>query len=102
MAHAAGEKVRRLTLLEKMGKSATSSATKMMVTNSGKYGITTGSYAADFFELTPIGAIAVNPSVPERERRADRILRALGQYLRPREQLEPLGRAVFKRLGGQT
>lgn len=69
MLHAAGERVRRLTLLEKMGKSATSGATKMMITNSGKYGITTGSYAADFFELTPIGAIAVNPAKPERERR---------------------------------
>ncbi|WP_157610101.1 hypothetical protein [Variovorax sp. Root434] len=69
MQHAAGERVRRLTLLEKMGKSATSSATKMMITNSGKYGITTGSYAADFLELTPIGSIAVNPAKAEKERR---------------------------------
>lgn len=69
MTHAAGERVRRLTLLEKMGKSATSSATKTMITNSGKYGITTGSYAADFIELTPTGAIAANPAKPDRERR---------------------------------
>lgn len=68
MQHAAGERVRRLTLLEKMGKSATSSATKMMITNSGKYGITTGSYAADFLELTPVGSIAVNPVKAEKER----------------------------------
>lgn len=69
MAHAAGERVRRLTLLEKMGKSATSSATKMMITNSGKYGITTGSYAADYLELTEKGAVVVNPGKSERERR---------------------------------
>lgn len=69
MAHAAGERARRLTLLEKMGKSASSSATKMMITNSGKYGVTVGSYAADFIELTPKGAVAVNSSLPERERR---------------------------------
>ncbi|WP_322051335.1 hypothetical protein [Paraburkholderia bannensis] len=69
MAHAAGERARRLTLLEKMGKSATSSATKMMITNSGKYGITVGSYAADFIELTPKGAVAVNSELPDRERR---------------------------------
>ena len=69
MQHAAGDRVRRLTLLEKMGKSASSSTTKMMITNSGKYGITTGSYAADFLELTPVGSIVVNPSATEFERR---------------------------------
>ncbi len=69
MTHAAGERVRRLTLLEKLGKSATSSATQMMITNSGKYGITVGSYAADYLELTEKGAIVVNPSKSERERR---------------------------------
>ncbi|MGM3274531.1 hypothetical protein [Ralstonia sp. 24A2] len=69
MQHAAGERVRRLTLLEKMAKSATSGTTKMMITNSGKYGITTGSYAADFLELTPKGAVAVNSTLPEKDRR---------------------------------
>jgi hypothetical protein len=66
---AAGEKVRRLTLLEKMGKSTSSSGTRMMITNSSKYGITVGSYTSEYFELTPSGAIVVNPSRPERERR---------------------------------
>ena len=69
MVHAAGERVRRLTLLEKTAKSASSSATKMMITNSGKYGITIGSYAADFLELTEKGAVAVNPSLQPRDRR---------------------------------
>lgn len=69
MTHAAGERVRRLTLLEKIGKSATSSATKMMITNSGKYGITKGSYAADYLELTEKGAVVVNFGKSERERR---------------------------------
>jgi hypothetical protein len=69
MKLAAGEKVRRLTLLEKMGKSATSGPTRQMITNSGKYGITTGSYAAEYLELTPTGAIAVSSEKPEHERR---------------------------------
>lgn len=68
MTHAAGERVRRLTLLEKIAKSATSSSTKMMITNSGKYGITTGSYAADFIELTDKGAVAVNTALPRADR----------------------------------
>lgn len=69
MSLAAGEKVRQLTLLEKMGKSTSSSGTRMMITNSSKYGITTGSYTSEYFELTPMGAIVVNPSKSERERK---------------------------------
>jgi hypothetical protein len=59
--YAAGQKVRRLTLLQQMEKSPTSSATQMLITNSSKYGITTGSYAADWFELTTDGAVATMP-----------------------------------------
>lgn len=69
MTLAAGDRVRRLTLLEKMGKSDTSSTTRMMITNSGKYGVTSGSYASEFLELTPTGNMAVNPTTPEGDRR---------------------------------
>lgn len=69
MQYAAGEKVRRLTLLQHMNKSPGSGATKMMITNSNKYGITTGSYSAEHFELTDLGKIVVNPSRSLRERR---------------------------------
>lgn len=69
MTLAAGDRVRRLTLLERMGKSDTSSATRMMITNSGKYGITTGSYASEYFELTASGAAALSPAKSERDRR---------------------------------
>jgi hypothetical protein len=65
---AAGEKVRRLTLLQKMSLSPTSSATKMVITNSGKYGITTGSYAAEWLELTETGKVASNPDASAREK----------------------------------
>ena len=69
MKHAAGEKVRRLTLLQQMDKSPNSGPTKMMITNSGKYGITTGSYAAEYLELTEQGRTAVDSSRPPREQR---------------------------------
>jgi hypothetical protein len=65
---AAGERVRRLTLLEKMERSPESGHTKMLITNSNKYGITTGSYAADYFELTELGKIACNPASDPRSR----------------------------------
>lgn len=69
MKHAAGDKVRRLTLLQQMDKSPNSGPTKMMITNSGKYGITTGSYAAEYLELTEKGRTAVDSSSSPRERR---------------------------------
>jgi hypothetical protein len=77
MTHAAGERVRRLTLLEKMQKSATSGPTKMMITNSGKYGITTGSYAADYIELTQLGKQVVDPLVPVTDRQRASFLLAI-------------------------
>jgi len=69
MKHASGEKVRRLTLLQQMDKSPNSGPTKMMITNSGKYGITKGSYAAEYLELTDTGRAVVDPVRPPRERR---------------------------------
>lgn len=77
MTLAAGDRVRRLTLLEKMGKSDTSSSTRMMITNSGKYGVTNGSYASEFMELTPTGDLVVNPSTSEGERRKAAYLLAI-------------------------
>lgn len=68
MRFASGEKVRRLTLLQQMNKSPTSGATKMMITNSGKYGITTGSYAAEHLDLTETGRVAVDPSASPTDR----------------------------------
>jgi len=53
-----GGKARRLTLCEHMKISPTSSSTTMLITNSGKYGITKGSYVAEWIELTPDGALA--------------------------------------------
>jgi hypothetical protein len=62
--YASGQRVRRLTLLKQMDKSPTSSSTKMLITNSGKYGITTGSYAAEWLSLTDTGSLASSPGPP--------------------------------------
>jgi len=62
--YASGEKVARLTLLKQMNLSPTSSATQILITSSGKYGLTKGSYAAEHLELTPEGKIATDKSTP--------------------------------------
>jgi hypothetical protein len=65
---ASGEKVRRLTLLGKMNKSPSSSATRLLITHSSRYGITVGSYAAEWLELTELGAIVTAPDTAPRAR----------------------------------
>jgi hypothetical protein len=65
---AAGGKVRRLTLLEKMNRNPTSGPTRQLITISGKYGITTGSHSAEWFELTELGRLACDPKGEPRSR----------------------------------
>ena len=60
---AAGQKVRRVTIFDKLGKSADSGTSRQLVTNSSKYGLTKGSYAAEFLELTEEGALATGEDV---------------------------------------
>lgn len=59
--HAPDGKIRRLTYLKLTDRSGTSSSTQMLITNSGKYNITKGSYIAEWLEVTADGLIAVNP-----------------------------------------
>ncbi len=72
----AGIKVRRMTLLEKLNLSPTSSTTQMMITNSSKYKITKGSFVAEWLELTPEGKNACDPEAAPRARLENRF--ALG------------------------
>jgi hypothetical protein len=55
----AGQPVRRLTLFDSLKKSPDSGATRQLVTNSAKYGLTTGGYTAEMLSLTPDGLLAV-------------------------------------------
>jgi hypothetical protein len=66
--HAPGGRIRRLTLMEKMGRSPTSGPTRTLITNSAKYGITKGSYNTDYLELTPEGKIVVDDTQAERDK----------------------------------
>jgi hypothetical protein len=62
-----GEKVRRLTLFEQLDKSPESSASRMMITNSNRYGLTSGSYKSEWLELTPEGKVASSSDSAPRE-----------------------------------
>jgi hypothetical protein len=65
---AAGQKVRRLTLFEKMNQEPDSADSRRLVTASGQYGLTKGGYQAEFLELTPEGNEATSDSVSPAKR----------------------------------
>ncbi len=69
---AAGPRVRRLTLFEALERSPDSGGTRQLITNAAKYGLTTGSYAAEYLELTSIGRSASNPDASPLERQQAR------------------------------
>jgi hypothetical protein len=62
--YASGERVRRLTLFEKLNREPDSNESRRLVTASGQYGLTKGGYQAEFLELTPDGNDATSDTVP--------------------------------------
>ncbi len=66
--YASGQRIRRLTLFDQIGKSPESGNSRILITASNKYGIINGSTQAEYIELTPNGAIATNPDSPEIEK----------------------------------
>src|SRR5207245_3947641 len=57
-----GQPIRRLTLFGALDRSPDSGPTRKLITSSGQYGITTGSYVAEWLELTQLGAVATDPN----------------------------------------
>lgn len=62
-----GNRVRRLTLFDQLKKSPDSSASRELITNSGKYGLIKGSYIAEYIELTKNGNTASNPDISPKD-----------------------------------
>src|SRR5437867_4140504 len=68
MKHAARLSVKRWTLLDKMKMDLGSRATRELISNSVKYGLTQGHYNAVEFKLTEKGRIIVSSTSRQRER----------------------------------
>lgn len=66
--HGGGQKMRRLTLFEKIGKSPDSGPSRQLVINSGRYGLTEGGARASHIAFTPEGSSATNPDADPAER----------------------------------
>lgn len=62
-----GQPVKRLTLFDSLGKSPDSSASRQLIVNAGRYGLTRGGYQAEQIELTDIGRKCVDDEFSRRE-----------------------------------
>lgn len=76
---AAGQRVRRLTLFEQLGRSADSGPSHQLITNSSQYGLTKGGYSAEFLELTEEGRLAVGDDSLGRAKVAARLELAIAR-----------------------
>lgn len=61
----AGKPTRRLTIFDALKKSPDSSLSRALITASSGYGLTQGSYAAEFIKLTPRGQAIVEKNDPQ-------------------------------------
>jgi len=73
--HNAGNPYDRLDLAKAVNRSPTSSDFRMLITASGQFGLTEGSYAASSISLTPLGRSIVFPQSPSE--RAESLRKAL-------------------------
>ena len=74
-----GKPIRRLTLFDQLKKSPDSSVSRSLVTNSHRYGLTTGNYSSDSLALTPEGLIASSNEADPVERLRTRFKLAIEQ-----------------------
>ncbi|OFW62604.1 MAG: hypothetical protein A2Y74_08365 [Actinobacteria bacterium RBG_13_63_9] len=67
--HGLSGSLRRTTVFDRLERSAEGGSSRRLVTDSARYGLTSGSYAAPNLKLTEAGAKVVDPQTPSRERR---------------------------------
>jgi hypothetical protein len=75
----AGQKIRRLTLFDNLGRSPDSGPSRQLVTNAAQYALTKGSYNAEYLELTEDGKLASGDESLGRARLAARLELAINR-----------------------
>ncbi|SCX36010.1 hypothetical protein [Agrobacterium rosae] len=89
-----GQPVKRLTLFDQLGKSPESGASRQMIINAGKYGLTKGGVAADNIELTIDGLKIVDDHSSQKEK-------ILAQVRLAIEQVEPFQKLYERFVGNK-
>ena len=80
MEHGVGGQIRRLTLFHNLDRSPDSGSSRQLITASTKYGLTTGSYAAEHLSMTPDAMVLLGDGQSEREKRQKSFDLSIAQF----------------------
>ncbi len=58
--HGVSGRIRRLTLFDRLGRSPDSGPSRQLITDSGKYGLTSGGHTAEYIDITENGSELLN------------------------------------------
>ena len=64
LEHGVNGRIRRITLFDRLHKSPDSGPSRQLITDSGKYGLTSGGYTAEYIEMTETGYEVLNSDQP--------------------------------------
>lgn len=87
-----GQPVRRLSLFDALGKAPESGHSRQLLVNSSRYGLTEGSYSAEYIKLTQNGIRAIGEEIQPKDRVKARVLLAI-------ESIEPFQK-LYERFKG--
>ena len=87
MDYGVNGEIQRLTLFGKLGRSPTSSSSRALVTNSAKYGLTSGSYNAPSLKVTEIGRKVIHAELSTPEMRLNLAIEQFDPFKKLYEKL---------------
>ena len=90
LEHGVNGKIGRQTLFSKLGRSPNSGPTRALITNSSKYGLTIGSYAAELLTVTDDGRAMLKPGLSSEETQQKQFDLAIRQFAPFNELYEKL------------
>ncbi len=93
LEHGIGGTMQRLTLLDKLGRSPSSSRTRSLITSSSRYGLTTGSYNAQTLKATDDARIVLSSSTTPRALLETKLQLAISRF--------PVFADLYEKLLGQ-
>jgi len=76
-----GQRVRRLTLFDELGRAPDSSLSRDLIYASSRYALTKGNHQSEWLALTDEGEIATNPETSQREQARARFALAIERFV---------------------
>ena len=80
LEHGVNGRIRRTTLFDRLGRSPDSGPSRQLVTDSGKYGLTSGGYNAEYISITEAATEILSEDQMPKEALPEKFNCAIGQF----------------------